>query len=1438
MSWAFPHFATGLLAAACLVAGIKDTFEVRNHDQQLALAPVRASRLTLGLNHGPKAVPLMTPPAVPYVRGDGDGDGVSDLLWRHATSGLVYVMPMKAGVPQPGGVIHIEPDATWTIAGIGDLDGDGRRDLVWWNQATGMVYGMLADGTRIKEQGVVYVEPDTRWRIAAVADFDGNGKADLLWRNSETGWVYLMPLVGLQPQVGAVIHVEPDVRWQILGAADFDGDNKADILWRNLETGMLYLMRMDGTRVIAGQVAYQEPNLAWVPLALLDADGDRNADLLWRNAESGEVYVQLFLAGAPKGGAVVHRETNLAWEVASVGDFDGDTKEDVVWRNSGTGEVYLMTLEGASIKAGRMIWSEPDPAWTLQGATTHPLQVTPLIGAFTATPSAIAGGENATLAFTFSGGQGVVTPGATVVASGGSLVVYPSQTTEYALTVTSPTGAVAHRKCTVQVATGSIASFVADAVRVPAGTGTTLRWSLTGTPDTLTLDGNSVLGQTFATVSPVRRQTYTLTATFGTVSLSRKVEVVAEGLSLIAGVVPEAPTLEDQAAGPVVLNPYSGGSEKVFLDSTGTPMFFTADRRLRKITPEGGVVTVAGRMGMEGMQDGPKGVGTLSRVTSGVFTMGDTFFFIDGDIAVRKMAPDGALSTLYGGRRELPEIPGQGFGSLSSIAVDEDGNVYISVSHQIRKITPGGLVTTLCGTLNPGYKDGVGADAQFKTPKGILLGADKALYVADTGNYVIRRVALDGSVSTFAGIPGLKLQRDGQRGFGSFYGFGDGFARDVEGNIFVNVEYSPVVRKVTVGGELLTLANVEKLRGFAVDSLGRFVAFDSWSPSDLHILKAVDLNGSKTTLAGSPLPAGNKEFFGPSAIAPDGSVIVSRYMSGQGIYALHRISENGAITEFTPSISENDFAGKIRGLVFLQDGRFFVFRENELHCYASNGSLLRTIDKVEYNSANINFQQYTYLPNRLAADQFGNVFMVIDKVIYRLGPDGIIRNLAGNHTPSIGIKDGTGLEAEFDYRAGGNVLGCDALGNVYVDDLEMGPAGNSIGRGPCLRKITPEGRVSTLSRAIGSHLGMEDVKALDLSTMSIPAGCVMPDGSILYFNRLQSGGMELRRMTPEGSTGTVMGHLLEPTTRLGAPSVARMYGSIRGLALTPRGDLICNSEGGIFHLVVGQTLDNRIPAFLTYPKLGNSRSITPGESLPLFCRAIGQPLPTITWQRSLDGTAWVDVQTGISDRFQYVAGPVDEGSLLRAVASNPWGSQATEPLRVRVSAPQAPQFMLQPVGGVASSQGQWEVGTVVSGVPYPTLVWQISEDEGLTWVDTLFNGYAYTWFSFNRLGNTLVRCVATNASGTTISEVACVKVVDDRINPSLTATPGTIQAGQASRLEVKLGGASSGTLWPMGTPVKDGDQVNVSPASTMTYTLSAQGPGGTLKAVTVTVTVN
>jgi hypothetical protein len=185
-------------------------------------------------------------------------------------------------------------------------------------------------------------------------------------------------------------------------------------------------------------------------------------------------------------------------------------------------------------------------------------------------------------------------------------------------------------------------------------------------------------------------------------------------------------------------------------------------RRSKRLSPtkigwRAEVAVIAGN-GAPAFQDSPLGIEAGFADPFGVAVAPDgTIYVADaGDSnRIRKIAPDGSVSTLAGNGDGFADGAGANarFNSPSGLAVDAAGNIYVAdtANNRIRKIDPGGIVTTVAGDGTAGYLDGPADKARFDSPLGLAIDSQSNIYVADTYNDRIRRIAPDATVSTVAG---------------------------------------------------------------------------------------------------------------------------------------------------------------------------------------------------------------------------------------------------------------------------------------------------------------------------------------------------------------------------------------------------------------------------------------------------------------------------------------------------------------------------------------------------------------------------------------------------------------------------------------------------------------------------------------------------------------
>jgi sugar lactone lactonase YvrE len=253
------------------------------------------------------------------------------------------------------------------------------------------------------------------------------------------------------------------------------------------------------------------------------------------------------------------------------------------------------------------------------------------------------------------------------------------------------------------------------------------------------------------------------------------------------------------------------------IDSTGDIYVTdTANAVIRKISPSGVVTTVAGSVATRGTTDGT-GTAALFNAPSGIAIDGAGNLYVADSSAntVRKITPAGVVTTLAGSAMVRGETDGKGsdalFNNPTGIAVDGLGNLYVADTFNdiIRKITPAGSVTTLAGSAGiSGTFDGTGGLSLFNQPIGVAVDSAGNVFVADSGNATIRRVSPAGAVTTIAGIPAISGFRDGA-GSSALFNQPQALVVSLSGQIFVADTGNALVRKIasdeTVSTPVLSL---------------------------------------------------------------------------------------------------------------------------------------------------------------------------------------------------------------------------------------------------------------------------------------------------------------------------------------------------------------------------------------------------------------------------------------------------------------------------------------------------------------------------------------------------------------------------------------------------------------------------------------------------------
>lgn len=278
-----------------------------------------------------------------------------------------------------------------------------------------------------------------------------------------------------------------------------------------------------------------------------------------------------------------------------------------------------------------------------------------------------------------------------------------------------------------------------------------------------------------------------------------------------------------------------------------------------------------------------------------------------GNYTIRKITPSGTVVTLAGSAGASGSADGGGasarFGFLKGLTVDAVGNLYVVDGNAIRRITANGVVTTIAGVPGiQGDTDGPGAVARFTQPWGITADSTGNLYVADTGNLLIRKITPAGDVSTHAGTRGMRGTANGSTGTATFLG-PRGIARDPANNLYLTdwlgppapmiPEGSTFVRRVGTDGTVSTMAG--SFGGEAGGPVFRdtfAIAADAGGNAyvaAMSSVRRVSSSGAITTMAG---PVAQFQSLLGAAIDSDGNL----YVADNSAHTINRIAPDGTVT--------------------------------------------------------------------------------------------------------------------------------------------------------------------------------------------------------------------------------------------------------------------------------------------------------------------------------------------------------------------------------------------------------------------------------------------------------------------------------------------------------------------------------------------------------------
>ena len=610
-----------------------------------------------------------------------------------------------------------------------------------------------------------------------------------------------------------------------------------------------------------------------------------------------------------------------------------------------------------------------------------------------------------------------------------------------------------------------------------------------------------------------------------------------------------------------------------------------------------------------------------------------------GNNRVRRIGPDGVIATVAGGGTgDIGGATGVQLVTPRNVAVDAAGNLYFSEfeRHRVRKVTAAGAISTVAGTGLAGYSgDGFSAvNAQLNFPAGLAVDRFGALYIADSQNERVRRIA-GGIISTYLGVsPNTPLSTP------------VAIAVDVAGTLYV--ADNGLVHSYTAAGAWTNVGVTAQTnappRDLAVDLNGALYIADG-----VFIRKVA--NGQIQTVAGDGYLhaigdgglATDALLLRPSAIALDGAG--SLYIADTGAQRVRQVLPTGVIrtlagTGVAGSAADNVLASAATfngpsGVAVDSAGDIVIADEwnQRVRQVTADGRIHNLVGTGNTGPPVVGTPAKTPLsePYGVCTGRGGALFVVVwgSNVVFQAAPQALVITAAGNGTPGNTGDGGPALPGAAQRPS---ACALDSAGNLFIADTWNHR----------IRKVAPTGTISTVA-GTGAPGFSGDEGPATAAGINAPLGVAVDDNGDIFI--ADTGNNRIRQVTPDGVIHTIAGQNAAAFGGDGGPAASAQITAPGGLFLDGAGDLYFADTGNNRVRRLVPQAPPAPPAPVVMPPLSAVSAasllpgpIAPGELIVIFGAGLG---PESGVAGALDSSGILaNLLAGAEVRFDGVPAPM------------------------------------------------------------------------------------------------------------------------------------------------------------------------------------------------------
>ncbi|MGA3237671.1 MAG: IPT/TIG domain-containing protein [Bryobacteraceae bacterium] len=647
------------------------------------------------------------------------------------------------------------------------------------------------------------------------------------------------------------------------------------------------------------------------------------------------------------------------------------------------------------------------------------------------------------------------------------------------------------------------------------------------------------------------------------------------------------------------------------------------------------------------------------------------------------------ISTIAGGAA-LPtpvSAVSASIGDPPRVAVDAAGNFYFGSMHSVFKADLTGNLTRIAGNGESGYSGdgGVATAAQLEYPDGIAIDAAGNIYVADLTAQVVRVIAPNLTISTYAGLGTAGYTGDGGPAIQAQLNAPMGLALDAAGNLYIADSGNHAIRKVSKSGAIATVAGIgspgysgdggaataaalDQPEGVAVDPTGLLYIADTFN----NRVRLVAPGGIIQTVAGTGISsysgdggsATTAALFLPTDVATDsgGDLFIADYGNSrirqvaQGkIQTVVGSSATSVIFNQAPATTirlngPTGVAVDASGDIFIAEGGIGTGSGLALGDYkiwevngvgivttaAGNGIENYSGDGGPATAAQMN------TPANMVFDAVGNLYIAdsANNRVRKVSSSGVITTAAGNGVAGYSGDSGPATSAMLNGPEG---LASDADGNVYIADTKNNR----------IRKLLPDGTIIGIA-GNGNAAYLGDGGPANSASIHGPEALYSAGGGHIYI--ADTGNQRIRELLPDGTITTVAGS--------GAQGVAGDGGAATSAQLNLPAGVTMDAAGNMYIADQGNNRVRLVSTNGTISTFAGAATYALGDGGPATAAQLSAPTSV-----ALDAAGNVYIADSGHNRIRVVSGGTintfagtgvccyagDGGPAAAALLNSPWG---------------------------------------------------------------------------------------------------------------------------------------------------------------------------------------